>query len=74
MQKILNQVGVKSKFSNNSLKIFGKGMIKANNKKIFVPSLGDHRICMSSFVLATLTGAKLKIKNFETEHFFTLFF
>lgn len=66
MQKILNQVGVKSKFSNNSLKIFGKGMIKANNKKIFVPSLGDHRICMSSFVLATLTGAKLKIKNFET--------
>ena len=39
-------------------------MIKANNKKIF-SCLGDHRICMSSFVLATLTGAKLD-KNFET--------
>ena len=40
-------------------------MIKAN-KKIFVPNLGDHRICMSAFILALLTGAKAKIKNFET--------
>ena len=31
-----------------------------------IPDLGDHRICMSSFVLATLTGAKTKIKRFET--------
>ena len=35
-------------------------------KKINVPNLGDHRICMSSFVLALLTGAKTKINNFET--------
>ena len=41
-------------------------MINANKKKILVPNLGDHRICMSSFVIAALTGAKLKIKNFET--------
>ena len=41
-------------------------MIDAKNKKIIVPSLGDHRICMSSFILAVLTGAKTKIKNFET--------
>ena len=41
-------------------------MIKANKKKIFVPNLGDHRICMSAFILALLTGAKAKIKNFET--------
>ena len=34
--------------------------------KNFVPNLGDHRICMSSFILAALTGAKLKIRNFET--------
>jgi len=66
MQKILGQVGIKSKFSKSILKIFGKGMIEAKNKKVFVPNLGDHRICMSSFVLAALTGAKLKIKNFET--------
>ena len=66
MQKILNQIGIKSNFSKNALNIFGKGMIDARDKKIFVPNLGDHRICMSSFVLAILTGANLKIKNFET--------
>ena len=66
MQKILRQVGIKSKYYKNTLKIFGKGMIDAKNKKIHVPNLGDHRICMSSFVLAILTGANLHIKNFET--------
>ena len=41
-------------------------MVDASNKKIIVPNLGDHRICMSAFILAVLTGAKTKIKNFET--------
>ena len=67
MQKILKQVGVKSILSNgNKLKIFGKGKLDARNKKIIIPNLGDHRICMSSFILAILTGARAKIKNFET--------
>jgi len=66
MQKVLKQVGVKSISSKNELKIFGKGKINANNKKIIVPNLGDHRIAMSTFILAILTGAKAKIKNFET--------
>ena len=66
MQKILKQIGIKSISSNNELRIFGKGMIDATNKKVIVPNLGDHRICMSSFILAILTGAKTKIKNFET--------
>ena len=38
----------------------------ASNKRINVPNLGDHRICMATFILAILTGAKTKIKNFET--------
>tara|TARA_B100000963_G_scaffold121682_1_gene106116 strand:+ start:3009 stop:4355 length:1347 start_codon:yes stop_codon:yes gene_type:complete len=66
MQKVLKQIGVKSISSANQLKIFGKGKIDASKKKILVPNLGDHRICMSSFVLAILTGAQAKIKNFET--------
>ena len=66
MQKILSQIGIKSISTNNSVKIFGKGMINARKKKIFVPSLGDHRICMSAFVLSLLTGANTVIKNFET--------
>ena len=66
MQKVLKQINVKSKFSKNEFKIYGRGMVDANNKIIKVPSLGDHRICMSTFVLALLTGAKAKIKNFDT--------
>ena len=66
MQKILNQINVKSKFLKDELKIFGQGMINASNKIIKVPNRGDHRLCMSGFVLALLTGAKTKINNFET--------
>ncbi len=66
MQKILKQVGIKTSATKDGLKIFGKGLINANHKKIIVPKLGDHRICMSSFILAVLTGANTKIKSFET--------
>ncbi len=66
MQKALRQIGVKSVSTRNELKIFGKGIIDGKSKTINISNLGDHRICMSSFVLAILTGAKAKIKNFET--------
>ena len=66
MQKILLQIGVESIYSKNELKIFGTGNFNASKKKITVPNLGDHRICMSSFILSILTGAQTKIKNFET--------
>ena len=66
MQKILEQIGIKSLFSKNVLKIFGKEIKDVEKKKIQVSSLGDHRICMSSFILAILTGAQIKINNFET--------
>lgn len=66
MQRVLNQIGIKSKSKKDELKIFGKGFIDASKKKIKVKNLGDHRICMSAFILAILTGAKTKIKNFET--------
>ena len=66
MQKILSQIGIKSVSTKNKLKIFGKGIIDASNKKVLVNNLGDHRICMSAFILAVLTGAKTKIRNFNT--------
>ena len=66
MQKILKQIGIKSISSKKDLKIFGKGMVDASDKKVLVPNIGDHRICMSSFILASLTGAEIHIKNFET--------
>ena len=66
MQKILLQIGVRTKFQNNILKIHGIDKIKKKYNKILVPNLGDHRICMSSFILAKLTGVKSFIRNFET--------
>ena len=47
------------------MKIYGKGKVNLF-KKIAVPNLGDHRICMSTFILALITGSKANIKNFET--------
>ena len=66
MQKILKQVGVKSKFSKDQLKIFGKTILINKNKKIKVGNLGDHRIAMSALILSLVTGIKTNIQNFET--------
>ncbi len=66
MQKILKQIDIKSISTKNDLVIYGKGIFKDDKKKIHVKKLGDHRICMSSFVLAILTGVHTKIMNFET--------
>ena len=66
MKKILNQIDVKCKLSQNEMRIYGKGMIDASNKKIVVGNLGDHRVAMCAFILATLTNAKTIINNFET--------
>ena len=66
MKKIFNQVGIKCKLNKDEMKIYGKGMINAKNKKIIIGNLGDHRIVMCGFLLALLTNAKTYIKNFET--------
>ncbi len=66
MQKVFSQLGIRSKASKNQMKIIGSGMIDGNKKKILVENLGDHRICMASFILSILTGARAEIKNFET--------
>ena len=66
MQKILNQIGIKNKASNNQLKIFGKNFIEKKKFKVKVGNLGDHRIAMSSLILSLITGINTNIKNFET--------
>ena len=66
MQKVLKQVGIRSVASKHELRIYGKSFLVHKNYKINIPNLGDHRICMSTFILALLTGAKTVIKNFET--------
>ena len=66
MRKILKQIGVKTEFKSNDLKIFGKRLLKNKKKLVKVPNLGDHRICMSAMILSLVTGVKTHIKNFET--------
>ena len=66
MQKILRQIGIMSKFNKNRLVINGSDRKDYTKKMIKVSNLGDHRICMSSAVIALLTGANAVIKNFET--------
>ena len=66
MKKILNQIGIKCVLKKNQMKIYGQKMIDASEKKIEVSNLQDHRIAMCAFILAILTKAKTKIKNFET--------
>ncbi len=65
MQKVLKQANIKSVISRDEIKIFGKNTIN-EKKKIKVPNLGDHRICMSALIFSLLTGIKAEIKNFET--------
>ena len=66
MQKILKQIGIKSIASENEMKIYGKNILEIKSKKIQVPNLGDHRICMSSTIISLIVGANTKINNFET--------
>jgi 3-phosphoshikimate 1-carboxyvinyltransferase len=66
MQNIFKQIGVKSIATRNKIKIYGKNFIESKDKKVRVPNLGDHRICMSSTILSLITGIKTKINNFET--------
>ena len=62
----LKQIGIKSISKKNEMKVFGKNFIEIKNKKITVPNLKDHRICMSSAILSLITGIRAKINNFET--------
>mgnify|MGYP001448592280 CR=1 FL=1 len=66
MQKILRQIGIRSNFNKNRLVINGSERKDYSKKIIKVSNLGDHRICMSSAILALLTGTNAVIKNFET--------
>ena len=66
MQNVLKQIGIKSIATKNEIKIYGKNFIENKDKKIKVPNLGDHRICMSSTILSLITGIKTNINNFET--------
>jgi len=66
MQKILKQVGIKSKLNKDEIKIYGKSQLVETKKTVRVENLGDHRICMATSCLSLVTGIKSYVNNFET--------
>ncbi len=66
MQKVLKQIGIKSKSTKDQLKIFGKNILISKNKIIKVPDIKDHRIFQSTSILALITGTAARMKSFET--------
>ena len=61
----LNKIGIKTKSTNDSLKIYGNPNIKIK-KKLHIFSKNDHRIAMSWAILGLLVGGRIEIHNFET--------
>ena len=61
----LKAFGIKTYTTKDSIRIFGNPLIKPK-KKIIISSKMDHRIAMSFFILAQVTGSNVLIKNFQT--------
>ena len=65
MEKGLNQIGIKTKSTNDSLKIIGNPNVRIKKVlKIFPKE--DHRIAMAFFCLGQLLDGKIEIDNFQT--------
>jgi len=62
---VLKKIGIRTKSTKDSLKIFGNPEIKIKKNLIILPD-NDHRVAMSFFCLAQLLGGNVKINNFET--------
>ena len=61
--KILNLMGVKTKLTNNSIKIFGNPNIKIKKKIIIKNYLKDHRVFMTSVIAALSFGGHWEIHD-----------
>jgi len=65
MEDGLNQIGIKTKSTKDSLTIFGNPKIKIR-KKLKISPKEDHRIAMAFFCLGQLLNGSVEIKNFKT--------
>ena len=61
--KILNMMGVKTKLTKTSIKIYGKPNLKITNLITIKDYLKDHRIFMMSTIAALTCGGQWKIHN-----------
>ena len=59
--KILNKMGIKTKLTKDSIKIYGNPKLKLNKNVVVKNFLKDHRVFMSSVIAALAFGGNWKI-------------
>jgi len=64
--KILNMIGIKTKLTKKSIKIYGDPNLKLNKKMEIKNFFKDHRIMALSTIAALTLGGKWKIHNPES--------
>ena len=62
-EKILNEMGIKTIATNNSIKIFGNPNLQIKKEIIIKKYLKDHRVFMTSVIAALAFGGKWKIHD-----------
>ena len=64
--KILNQIGIKTKLGKGKIKIYGNPSLKLN-KSYTINTYHDHRIAALAFITAQIfiSKGRVTIKNFE---------
>ena len=65
MSKSLNKLGIKTRATKDTLKIYGNPNIEPK-KLIKISSNLDHRVAMANFVAGQVIGVNILIKGFET--------
>jgi len=61
--KILNMMGIKTKLTKNSIKIYGQPNLEITKPIIIKDYLKDHRVFMMSTIAALTCGGQWKIQN-----------
>ena len=61
--KILNEMGIKTITTEDSIKIFGNPNLKINKKIIIKNYLKDHRVFMTSIIAGLTFGGEWKIHD-----------
>ena len=64
--KLLNQLGIKTKLTKNSIKIFGNPAINLRKAIDIKNYYKDHRIFMTSVIAALTFGGKWKISDIDS--------
>ncbi len=65
MEYGLNKIGIKTKSTLDSIKIFGKPNIKIK-QKLKINSKEDHRLAVAFFCMGQLLGGQIQIHDFQT--------